>query len=326
MGLGSSMRRRRSRSSRDEGEGPERRKRRRRRRGSFGNPAAAVDGRDQTAREAGESDGSARQEPAFAGGPAKRRRPGRRRTPPRKALLRSGIVLGTALAGAFSGYRIAAVFFFPPRESPVALREVPDLRGMTNAAALQLLASSGLEASRLDSVSHPEAPRGAVIGQSPLPGRTALWGAGVRLAVSTGPSVRPVPDVTRLPGRRAAAVLAAAGFAVLVDTVESSDPADRVVGIEPPPGEPLAVPSAIRIRVSSGPPTLAMPDLTGMDEGRALAVLDSLGLVAGEVGRRFSLSHQGAVFGQAPPPGALVEQGGRVELVVGEPPRPRLRR
>ncbi len=244
----------------------------------------------------------------------------------RDAARRAGIALGTVLAGAIAGHQAAVFFFFPPRESPVALQEVPDFRGMTNAAAMQLVASSGLEARGLDPVHHPQAPRGTVIGQSPLPGRTALRGAGVRLAVSAGPLVRAVPDVTRLPGQRAADVLAAAGFAVLVDTVESLDPADRVIGIEPAPGDTLAVPSAIRLQVSSGPPTFAMPDLTGVDESRALALLDSLGLVVGEVERRFSLLNQGAVFGQAPPPGALTEHGGRVSLVVGEPPRRRARR
>ena len=69
-----------------------------------------------------------------------------------------------------------------------------------------------------------------------------------------------------------------------------------------------------------------MPDLAGMDEVRAAALLDSLGLVVGDVERRFSLLNQDAVFAQSPLPGALVERGRSVDLVVGEAPRQRVRR
>lgn len=256
-----------------------------------------------------------------AGGRKRRRR----RTPSGGAARRAGIALGIALAGVFAGYQ-TTVFFFPSQESPVFVREVPDLRGMTNAAALHVLDSVGLSAGDLDSIHHPRAPRGTVIGQSPLPGPTASRGAQVRLAVSTGPLVRLVPDVTRLSGDRAVAVLAAAGLEVAADTIESFDPAGRVLAMNPPAGDSVSVPSPIRVSVSSGPPTFAMPDLTGMEESRALATLDSLGLVASEVDRRYSLLNQGAVFAQAPAPGESVMHGQSASLVVGEPPRSRLRR
>lgn len=259
-----------------------------------------------------------------AGSRERRRR--RRRTSLGGAARRAGLALGIALAGVLAGYQTTVFFFFPPQESPVFVREVPDLRGMTNAAALHVLDSVGLSAGGLDSIHHPRAPRGTVIGQSPLPGPTASRGAEVRLAVSTGPLVRLVPDVTRLSGDRAVAVLAAAGLDVAADTVESFDPAGRVLAMDPPPGDSVSVPSPIRVSVSSGPPTFAMPDLTGMEESRALATLDSLGLVASEVDRRYSLLNQGAVFGQAPAPGESVMHGQAASLVVGEAPRSRLRR
>lgn len=250
----------------------------------------------------------------------------RRRTSSGAAARRASLALGIALAGVLAGYQTTVFFFFPSQESPVFVREVPDLRGMTNAAALHVLDSVGLSAGGLDSIHHPRAPRGTVIGQSPLPGPTASRGAQVRLAVSTGPLVRLVPDVTRLSGDRAVAVLAAAGLEVTADTLESFDLAGRVLAMDPPPGDSVSVPSPIRVSVSSGPPTFAMPDLTGMEESRALATLDSLGLVASEVDRRYSLLNQGAVFGQAPAPGESVMHGQSASLVVGEPPRSRLRR
>lgn len=242
------------------------------------------------------------------------RAPGRARR-----LVRSVCVaLVLAVVGGGAGYAVATLVLFPLPEAPSALRGVPDLRGRALPAVLAEVADSGLVVERVDSVRHPTAARGTVIGQSPLPGPTALPGASVRVTASLGPEVRNVPDVTRLPGERAAALLRAGGFRVQVDTVESGLPAGRVAGIDPQPGARLPIPADVRLRVSQGPPTFPMPDLTGASEAEALAVLDSLGLVLQEVDRRFSLLNVGAVFGQTPAPDLLVEAGAPVLIVVGE--------
>ena len=242
------------------------------------------------------------------------RAPGRARRVVRGA----GVALGLAVGGGGAGYAVATLVLFPMPETPSASRGVPDLRGRSLPAALAVVADSGLVVERVDSVRHPTAPRGTVIGQSPLPGPTALPGAAVRVTASLGPEVRNVPDVTRLPGERAAALLRAGGFRVQVDTVESGLPAGRVAGIDPQPGARLPIPADVRLRVSQGPPTFPMPDLTGASEAEAQAVLDSLGLALQEVDRRFSLLNVGAVFGQTPAPDLPVEAGAPVRIVVGE--------
>ncbi len=230
----------------------------------------------------------------------------------------AGLVLLVVAVGFGSGYRVATGLFFPAPEPPPALQGVPDIRGGSAESAIRMLSGLGLVVDRVDSVRHPTADRGTVIGQTPLPGRTALPGARVRVTVSSGPEVRPVLDVTRLRGSRAAEVLSAGGFTVQVDTVDSDMPRGRVIGIEPKPGTELALPGVVRVRVSRGPPTFLMPDLTGVDEREALALLDSLGLVLSEMERRYSLRNVGAVFGQVPEPLSLVEKGTAVRLVVGE--------
>lgn len=242
------------------------------------------------------------------------RAPGRAR----RALRNAGVAVGLAVVGGGTGYAVATMALFPLPEVPSRMQGVPDLRGRALPAALAAVTDSGLVVERVDSVRHPTAARGTVIGQGPLPGATALPGAAVRVTVSLGPEVRNVPDVTRLPGARAAALLSAGGFRVQVDTVESGLPAGRVVGIDPEPGVPIPIPGDVHLRVSQGPPTFPMPDLTGAGEARALAVLDSLGLPLQEVDRRFSLLNVGAVFGQTPGPNIPVEAGTPVRIVVGE--------
>ena len=224
------------------------------------------------------------------------------------------IVTGGGLA---TGYLVATTFFFRPPPPPPALQGVPDLRGYPLAMAMAVLADSGLTTSRVDSVHHPSVVGGLVIGQSPLPGRTALPQAPVRVTVSLGPDVRPVPDVTRLSGNRAAALLAESGFVVAVDTVESMAPAGRVIRIEPMPGTPVEIPGNVRVAVSLGPPTMPMPSLAGLTEQSAMNLLRALGLIVSEIEYRYSILNVNVVFGQYPDPNAQIEQGSEVQLIVG---------
>lgn len=232
----------------------------------------------------------------------------------RRPFLSALIVTGAGLA---CGYLVATTFFFRPPPPPPALQGVPDLRGYPLSIAMAVLADSGLATSRVDSVHHPSVVGGVVIGQSPLPGRTALPRAPVRVTVSLGPDVRPVPDVTRLAGDRAAALLSESGFRVAVDTVESMAPAGRVIRIEPGPGTPVAIPGSVRMAVSLGPPTMPMPSLAGLSEQAAVGLLRSLGLIVSQIEYRYSLLNVNAVFGQYPDPNSEVEQGAEVQLIVG---------
>ena len=231
-----------------------------------------------------------------------------------RPLLSALIVTGGGLA---CGYLVATTFFFRPPPPPPALQGVPDLRGYPLAMAMAVLSDSGLATSRVDSVHHPSVVGGVVIGQSPLPGRTALPQAPVRVTVSLGPDVRPVPDVTRLSGSRAAALLAESGFVVTVDTVQAMAPAGRVIRIEPGPGTPVEIPGSVRMAVSLGPPTIPMPSLAGLREQSAVNLLRSLGLVVSEIEYRYSFLNVNVVFGQYPDPNAEIEQGAEVQLIVG---------
>ena len=228
------------------------------------------------------------------------------------------IVLLVTGAGLWGGYLVATTFFFRPPAPPPALRGVPELRGQGIGLATAALVDLGLEVGPVDSIRHPQVPEGIVIGQSPLPGRTALPAASVRLTVSLGPEVRPVPDVTRLPGPRAAALLEESGFVVAVDTVESTAPAGQVIQIEPVPGTPVAIPGDVRVAVSLGPPTVPMPALAGLNQSAAVNLLAALGLVVSEIDYRYSLLNVNLVFGQHPGPLTRVEQGSEVRLIIGQ--------
>ena len=225
-------------------------------------------------------------------------------------------------AGLGLGYLIAVVLIFPAGEQPMELQAVPDVRGEPLELARAAVLDSGLVIGHVDSVRHPSVAAGLVIGQSPLPGLTARVQAPVRITVSSGPEMRAIPDLSRLDGTRAAELLDAAGFVVRVDTADSRTPAGRVLGIDPAPGTEIRIPGGVRLVISRGPPTFLMPRLAGMTQGEAYAVLRSLGLVLGEVDRRYSLLNVRMVFGQDPEPDIPVAEGTAVSLVVGREVRP----
>ena len=223
-----------------------------------------------------------------------------------------------ALVGFFGGYLLATRVVFPAPPPPGDVERVPDLSGETAGGASGLLAPAGLVLEVVDSLRHPSASAGLIVGQSPLPGQLALVGDTVRVALSLGPEERPVPDVTRLRADRAQTVLEATGFIVVVDSMESELPRGTVIAMEPEAGTEAVIPNEIVLRVSLGPPLVEMPLLLGLREEQATEMVDSLGLNLSEVETRFRFGRdQGLVVEQEPAAGTLVERGSAVRLVVG---------
>lgn len=229
------------------------------------------------------------------------------------------IALGVLLLGSSGGYLYATQVVFPRAElAEQVFHPVPDLRDMTIEEAERALAPLDLALGEVDSIRHPEVPSGLILGQTPLPTQLGTPGRAVDVTLSLGPERRPVPDVSRLQADRAVTVLQTTGFEVEVDSIEAPVSAGRVVETDPPAGEEVTLPSDIRLTVSLGPPLVELPDLVGMQEERAVEVLDSLGLEVGEVDTAFRFGFdQGEVLEQRPEAGEEIPEGSRVHLVVG---------
>lgn len=263
------------------------------------------------------------------GGDGRRRKPGgrssggvERKAPPREGAVPwvriaiGAVALG--LIGWAGGYLVATRVVYPAPPPPSDLVEVPDVRGFGASAAGLALEAAGLALGAVDSVQHPAMGRDLVMGQSPLPGQLAAPGTQVRITVTLATRGRPLPDVTRVDASRAQQVLETAGFVVLVDSVDSELPRGRVVFTRPAPETAVNVPSEVRLAVSRGPAQVRMPYLIGLEEARALAVLDSAGLVVGGVEYvPAPASEQGLVVGHEPAADTPLERGSAVRLAVG---------
>jgi serine/threonine-protein kinase len=223
-----------------------------------------------------------------------------------------------AVVGFAGGYLISTRVVYPLPPPPGDLSTVPNLLEQRPADVADTLRALGLALSPVDSLNHPTISEGRIVGQSPLPGQLSLVGDTVRVTLSTGTEQRPVPDVLRLNADRARTILETSGFVVTVDSVDAQDPRGEVVGMTPEPGTEASIPMEVHLAVSMGPPEFEMPLLLGLSEEDALSVIDSLGLVVGEVETRFRFGRdQGLVVEQSPPARTLVQEGSSIRLVVG---------
>ena len=270
-----------------------------------------------------------RSRPKRGGGRKRGRRRGRRRGSRGRrpaGVLRRAVRRVFLVAVAFGvGYLAATRFVFPAPAPPPDLLGVPDLIGLSVERAGTRAGAAGLALGAIDSLYHPSVPVGAILGQSPLPGQLAVPEAAIELAISLGPERRSVPDMLGRREGRARVLLGANGFSVAVDSVEGEEPAGQVVGMEPEAGTSVNLPFEVRLAISQGPPVVEMPLLLGQSEEDARTLLDSLGLFVTEIEQDSLTGAEPAVVtGQEPLPGAVVEVGSEVRLLMGDgaPPPP----
>jgi beta-lactam-binding protein with PASTA domain len=229
-----------------------------------------------------------------------------------------GGLTALALIGFGVGYLVSTRVVYPEPPPPGDLSTVPRLLGERPDQVADTLSALGLSLRPVDSLNHPSIPEGGIVGQSPLPGQLSLVGDTILVTLSTGAEQRAVPDVRALNADQARTILETSGFVVTVDSVRSGEPRGEVLRMTPEAGTEATIPMEVSLSVSLGPPQFQMPLLLGMAEEDAVAVLDSLGLVVGEVETRFRFGRdQGLVVEQSPPARTLVQEGSSVRLVVG---------
>ena len=197
--------------------------------------------------------------------------------------------------------------------------DMPALVGQRRSDAIDALRSLSLDITE-ERRNDEAAPAGQIIEQRPAAGVVVEGGTKVGIVVSTGPATRTVPDITSQPLEGAAFNLGKAGFQL--GTVTFADNGDvrkgSVVGTNPPVGTVLARDSAVAIVVSSGPPPVALPKVTGLTQAAAAAELTKFGLILGEVTQTGALADplDGVVMAQNPVPGTQVRAGDVVTVTV----------
>jgi len=204
---------------------------------------------------------------------------------------------------------------------------VPNVVGLTQAAATTAITGAGLVVGTVTTQSSSTVPAGAVISQNPTSGTLVAPGSSVNLVVSTGPPPVPVPNVVGLTQTAASTAITGAGLVVGTVTTQSSStvPAGAVISQNPTSGTLVAPGSSVNLVVSTGPPPVSVPNVVGLTQTAASTAITGAGLVVGTVTTQSSSTvPAGAVISQNPTSGSLVAPGSSVNLVVstGPPPTP----
>jgi beta-lactam-binding protein with PASTA domain len=232
-------------------------------------------------------------------------------------------VLITSFSAFVVGYLVMTVLFFPGW-GRAAIVTVPDLTNVTAQQADRALDRAGLRMQRGDTMSNPRVARGRVLMQVPLPGEEVARGSRVRIVLSTGPELRPVPSIRGLGRADAIGLLQRYGYRVAIRRVRDRRDEGIILGLTPATGRRAAVGSVVTMLISAGPPFVRVPELTGLQVADARARLQAGGLEMGRVGYDpASLEPVGTIISQAPAQGDSLRMGAGVRVTLaGADPNP----
>ena len=223
----------------------------------------------------------------------------------------------------------------PARQLKRLKVSVPNIVGMTEAAAATAATGAGLVLGAVAVQSSDTVATGSVIGQGPIAGTSLNVGSAVNLVVSSGPAMVSVPNVVGM--TQAAAITAMRGHGLVrrkwiqlgtVTTQSSSTvAAGSVISESPAAGTSVNVGSAVDLVVSSGPagvqpsrPWIALrsvPNAAGMTQAAASMAITGAGLVLGAVTVQSSSTvAAGDVISQSPVAGTSVNVRSPESLVV----------
>ncbi|MGD8700114.1 MAG: PASTA domain-containing protein [Gemmatimonadales bacterium] len=230
------------------------------------------------------------------------------------------ILAGAAVLGLLLGYLTAVLVIFPAQTSAVELNRVPEAVGLETGEARALIEAAGLAYDEEGGLYH-RSPVGTVIAQEPLSGQMAAPGSTVKVTLSLGPKMSPVPDVVGLDHSQAEVALARAGYESELDWVDADADVGQVVDTRPAPGTPLQLPGTVRLFVSAGARRVTIPNLVTLSLSGARETLERLGLRLGDIREdSASLAAPGTVIGQTPSSGTVVDRATRVVVLVATAP------
>ena len=165
---------------------------------------------------------------------------------------------------------------------------------------------------------------GLVVGSEPTAGEVIRKFQPVSLAVSKGPELFPLPELTGKTLDEAKTTLNGAEMALgpITETFDEKAPAGTVLAQAPRSGNPVRHGTPVGLTVSKGPQPIPVPDVRGQEQDAAVKALEAAGLkavVAPEPVNDKKVP-EGAVVAQDPASGNLTK-GGTVTLTISKGPK-----
>jgi serine/threonine-protein kinase len=190
---------------------------------------------------------------------------------------------------------------------------IPDESGKPYDAAAAQLTGLKLVPKRTDQYDD-NMPTGNVLSTDPKTGTVVPPGTEVVVTVSKGKAPITIPNVVGMDAAAAQAQLQGLGLTVAVTQQQSDKPVNQVLAQDPVDGSGAQKGQRVVLTVSSGPPMVAVPDVTnkGLSFDAANQILAQAGLTGAKV---FELPG-GQVRQQNPAPGTQVQKGSQVQLWI----------
>lgn len=233
-----------------------------------------------------------------------------------------GILAVAVLAG--GGFLLVQTLL-GDNENTTSTVRVPLLIGLNQQQAESALTAKNLKPDVRSRVSETAKP-GDVVAQDPSAQTLVDEGSPVTIWVAKAPPTVPVPSLVGKTVDEATAALDPLGLS-LTSTNEASDsvPVGQIISQDPPADTPVTKGSIVTVVVSTGPGTVAVPDVTCLPYGAAAAKLNQLGLNpvnGGTTDINFLCPNPNRVALQDPPAGTQVQSGSDVTLYTGVPTSP----
>ncbi|MCZ6696536.1 MAG: PASTA domain-containing protein [Acidobacteria bacterium] len=242
----------------------------------------------------------------------------------RRKSVRRGLILATWIAAWIGGLvMVGALSAYYTVRYSVSGRvvQVPDLTNKTIQEGRTLLREQGLILEEAAQRNDDRIAEGRIIEQEPSPGVDIKLQRKVKVVVSLGDKITPIPDMRGGAARKAQITLQQEGMRlggqVYIYTKREGE--NLVVGQDPYPGSSGIPERGISLLVSRGDRPLAyvMPNLIGRRQSEVIGFLSRAGLKRGPVMR--SPDHpapQGTIIAQSPAAGYRVRHGDLVTLTI----------
>ena len=218
---------------------------------------------------------------------------------------------------------VVTITYNPARQ----LQTVPPIQGLSVENATKILAPLGFQLVILEVRNDPLVPLNQIITQEPLANEQVRSGSAVSVVVSGGTGGNNIPNIEGQVASAAEQLLKSSPYNFIVKiTVEPSATVEqgRAIRTDPAIGTPLPAGSAISLIVSSGSPTVIVPDVTGKSEGEAQIAINAAGLITEIKYQNVPVgdANDNRVISQSREAQSAVAPGSTVILVIGQSTTP----
>jgi serine/threonine-protein kinase len=224
-----------------------------------------------------------------------------------------------------TGYQgdVVTITYNPARK----LQAVPPIQGLSVESATQILAPLGLQLVILEVRNDALVPLNQIISQDPLANVQVRSGSAVSVIVSGGTGGNNIPNIEGQVSSAAEQLLKSSpyNFVVTIATEPSATvEKGRAISTDPIIGTPLPAGSAIKLIVSSGSPTVEVPDVTAKTEAEAQTAINAAGLITEIKYQSVPVgdASDGRVISQSREALSAVAPGTKVTLVIGKSTTP----